>query len=400
MSKMKYIARLVLPISVCLTTFVPTVTFAQVKVGVINSMSGTFAEFGRRYLTGLEVARDEINDNGGINGEQVELVLQDDASQAQGALAAFESMNNDELPMVIGTYASSISGPLAKLADRSKRPLLILGSADDGITNPGSPWVFRAKHESSIVAQVYFDYYDHLRESDPELKTIAILVANSAWPNSLAKKGREHAEERGYEIVADQAYNQGTTDFRPILNKFKKAKPDIIYSSTYASDGVAVARQIREVGLDAKVVTIDTSSSLPSFVNQLGDASEYITSAVTWNQDVNYPGADELAKALGERAGGDPSFYEAEGYLNLRVAADALSRAASMEPEDVRQALLETDLMTPAGHVKFEDKDGFQNQNPIQDLIIQIQEGEHVTVFPPDLAAADSVYPIPSWKER
>src|SRR5699024_11744483 len=114
---------------------------------------------------------------------------------------------------------------------------------------------------------------------------------------------------------------------------------------------VAIDRQLKEVCLNAKVFVLDTSSSLPSFLDQVGEASEYATSAVTWNKDVQYEGGEDLAKRLGEKAGGAPSFYEAEGYLNLRVAADALSRAESMDTEDVRAALEETDLETPAGEV-------------------------------------------------
>src|SRR5690606_23924614 len=84
---------------------------AQVKVGVINSMSGNFAAFGQRYNTGMQVALEEINANGGINGEKLELIVQDDRSDAQSALAAVESLNKQDVPLIIGSYASGITGP-------------------------------------------------------------------------------------------------------------------------------------------------------------------------------------------------------------------------------------------------------------------------------------------------
>ncbi|HLR12420.1 MAG TPA: ABC transporter substrate-binding protein [Burkholderiaceae bacterium] len=373
---------------------------SQVKVGVINSLSGTFAEFGKRYQTGIEVALEEINNNGGVNGERIEIITEDDASQAQSALAALENMKNQGVALIIGTYASSMTGPLAQLATRQKMPLIVLGSADDSITKPGSPWVFRAKHNSTIVAQTYFDFFDHLRDQDDSVNKVAILYANSAWPASLAEIGTSIAKERGYEIVASEAYNEGTTDFRPILNGFRSKAPDILYFCSYAADGVAITRQLREVGLNAKAFALDTSSSLPSFIDQLGEPADYIVSAVTWAKDGQYEGGADLAKRLGEKAGGEPSFYEAEGYMEMRVAADALARAKSLDPEDVRIALTETDLQTPAGDVMFENEDGFQNQNPIRDVIIQIQDGEHVTVFPEDLAASEPRFPIPAWDER
>src|SRR5690625_4603647 len=115
---------------------------AQVKVGVINSLSGPFSAFGERYQTGMEVALEEINAAGGINGEPLELVVHDDRSEAQSALSSVESMKGDGIPLLIGSYASSITGPMARLATRQEIPLIVLGSADDSITKPGSPWSF------------------------------------------------------------------------------------------------------------------------------------------------------------------------------------------------------------------------------------------------------------------
>lgn len=375
---------------------------AEVEIGVINSLSGNFATFGERYLNGMEVAREEINANGGINGEDLELVIQDDRSEAQSALAAVESLGNEGVPLIIGSYASSITGPMAQLMTRQEIPLIVLGSADNSITKPGSDWVFRAKHNSSIVAGTYFDYFDYMREEhgEGELQTIAMLYGNSAWPVSLAETGKELAKERGYEIIGDSSYDLGTSDFRPILNNYRTEEPDILYVVAYAEDGAAIARQINEVGLDTKVLAIDTAAALPSFIEQVGDSSEYVATVVSWSKDVQYPGADDLTERLRDMAGSEPTFYEAEGYLALMVAADALRRAESMDREAVRKALDETDLETPVTTVTFEDFDGFTNQNPIRSLVLQIKNGEHVTVFPEDLAAEAPIYPNPSWDDR
>lgn len=360
---------------------------AQVKIGVINSLSGNFAAFGSRYNTGMQVALEEINANGGIKGQKLELVTQDDRSEAQSALAALESLNKQGVPLIIGSYASGITGPLSKVATRQKIPLIVLGSADDSITKPGSDWVFRAKHNSTIVANVYFDYFDNLRKKHPELKKIALMYGNGAWPTSVSEEGARQAEKRGYEVVGKQAYDQGTTDFRPILNKFRASSPDILLTSSYADDGIAIARQIKEVGLNAKVVAIDTASSMISFIQQVGDQSENIVSAVSWSPDVKYEGTPQLYERLKAKAKEEPSFYEAEGYLALTVAADALRRAESLDREKVRDALAKTDLKTPVTDVTFESFDGFKGQNPIKSVIIQIQDGKHVTVFPENLAS-------------
>lgn len=376
-------------------------TLSDVEVGVINSLSGVFATFGQRYQTGMEVALEEINEAGGVRGEPLALVIQDDRSEANSALAAVEALNRQNVSLIMGSYASGITGPMAQLMTRQEIPLIVLGSADDSITKPGSPWVFRAKHNSTIVAQTYFDYFDHLRETfDDSLQTVAMLYGNGAWPESLAQEGARLAEERGYEIVSDQSYDQGTSDFRPILNRFRSESPDLLYVVAYAEDGVAIARQMREVNLNAKAVAIDTGAALPSFINQVGDLSEYVATVVSWSKDVQYDGVEDLYERLKAKAGEEPTFYEAEGYLALRAAADALERAESLDRSDVRDALAETDLDTPVSHVAFESFDGFQGQNPIRSLVLQIQDGEHVTVYPVDLAAEELRYPTPPWNER
>lgn len=360
---------------------------AQVKVGVINSLSGTFAAFGDRYDAGMEVALEEINANGGINGQPLELIIEDDRSDAQSALAAVESLNNQGVPMIIGSYASGITGPMSKLTTRQKIPLLVLGSADDTITKPGSDWVFRAKHNSTIVATAYINYLEEMRQANPDLKTIAFMHGNGAWPTSIVKAAVAKAKDAGFDIVGNQAYDQGTTDFRPILNKFRSANPDVLMTSSYADDGIAIARQINEVGLTPKVVAIDTASSTVSFIEQVGPNAENIVSAVSWSPDVKYEGTPELYARLKAKTGEEPSFYEAEGYLALTIAADALRRAGSLDRTAVRNALKATDLKTPVTDVVFEDFDGFKNQNPIRSAIIQIQDGKHVTVSPKDVAA-------------
>lgn len=371
-------------------SFMATPVLAQVKVGVINSLSGTFAAFGDRYDAGLAVALEEINGSGGINGKPLELIIQDDRSDAQSALAAVESLVNQGVPMIIGSYASGITGPMSKVTTRQKIPLLVLGSADDTITKPGSDWVFRAKHNSTIVATAYVNYLKELRAANPGLKTIAIMHGNGAWPTSIMKAAVKQAEAAGFEIVGNQAYDQGATDFRPILNKFRSSNPDVLFTSSYADDGIAIARQIVEVGLKPKVVAIDTASSTVSFIEQVGNSAENIVSAVSWSPDVKYEGTPELYARLKAKTGNEPSFYEAEGYLALIIAADALRRADSIDREKVRAALKATNLKTPVTNVEFKDFDGFKGQNPIRSAIIQIQNGKHVTVSPADVAAGQA----------
>src|SRR5690606_41958157 len=117
---------------------------------------------------------------------------------------------------------------------------------------------------------------------------------NCAMPTAVSEEGISEAVKRGDELVGKPAYGQGTTDGRQILNKFRAANPDILLTRSEADDGIAIARQIKEVGLDAEVVAIDTASSMMSFIQQVGAQAENIVSAVSWSPDVKYEGTPAL----------------------------------------------------------------------------------------------------------
>src|SRR5690606_19673801 len=133
--------------------------------------------------------------------------------------------------------------------------------------------------------------------------------------------------------------------------------PDVVFMVSYAADSVALMRQVQEVGLDAKVFAGGAAGfALPGFIEGAGPAAEYVFTATMWTKDVPYPGAQELNARLTEILGRTPSYHAAQAYAGVIVAVDALKRAASFSPEDVRAALLATDMPnTVYGPIRFED---------------------------------------------
>lgn len=374
-----------------------------VRIGVITSLTGRFATFGKMQIAGYKVALEEINGKGGVKRRPLELLIEDDASAVPGALSAAERLLSKGVPLVLGTYSSGISKPLASYMDREQRPLLVSGSADDAITKPGSPWVFRAKSVSSTYARSLFDLFDHLRFAYPSvpLNGMVILAGTGAFEQSVADAAEAFTKVRNYKLLGREAYDRGLTDFRPILNRFRGQNPDIIFMVSYEEDSVAIMRQAKEVNLNPRLFAGAAAGfAIESFPKGAGDAAEWVFSATSWQKDVKYAGAVDLYERLKAALGGEPSYHAAETYMALIVAADALNRSRSFSTEDVREALKATDLTTPVGPVKFLDSAGFKNQNPIPMLVVQIQGGRHVTVFPLAIAAARLRYPTPPWDRR
>ena len=379
--------------------------FAQdtLPIGVITSITGRYAEFGEQHQAGFAVALEEINANGGVNGQQIELVLRDDTSDVNAALSAAESLTRD-VPLVLGAYSSSITNPLAQFFSRQGYPFLVFTSSEDAITDPGSEWTFRLNQPASAYATVLFDIFDQLNSAqDAGLSTIALIHGNGPFESSVADAVVQLSEERGFELTEQESYDRGVTDFRPILNRFASDDPDVVFMVSYAEDSVGLLRQASEVGLNPELFAGGAAGfALPNFIEGAGAAANYVVTATTWTKDAAYPGAGDLYTRLKEELGGtEPSYHAAQAYAGLITAADALGRAADTSPDAVREALKATDLTETAyGPIKFEDYDGFQNQNPLSMLAQQVQSGAFVTVFPENSAQADLSFPTPAWNER
>lgn len=368
------------------------------QIGVITSLSGSFATFGGMEVAGYKVAVAEVNARGGVLGRPVELLIEDDASNQNAALAAAEKLVAGGVPLVLGAFASSITKPLAGYLTREKVPLLNSNSADVAITRPGSPWVFRVGQTTDSFADACFD----LIRSLPGLKTVAILVSNDALGKSTANSVKEKVKALGYVLVGEQAYDRGLTDFRPTLNAFKAAGPDVVALSSYEEDASTIMRQAKEVNLDPKMfVSVGaTGYAIPQFIAGAGDAAEYVLSASPWRPESKYAGAQDLFERLRAQLGSEPSHHAAKAYAGMLAAADAIRRAGSTDREAVRKALEGTKLQTAFGPVSFESFAGYRNQNTTPSLVIQVQDRKFVVVWPRSAASGTARFPTPHWNKR
>lgn len=377
----------------------PAITAVEpVRVGVITSLTGRFATFGKMQMAGYDVALKEINGKGGVMGRPLELLIEDDASGVPAALSAAERLLAKGVPLILGTYSSGISKPLAGYMERQEMPLIVSGSADDSITKPGSTYIFRAKSVASTYARTLFDLFDNLGG----IQRVAILAGTGAFEQSVADGAEAYTKIKNYTLVAREAYDRGLTDFRPLLNKFRTLNADVIFMVSYEEDAVAIMRQAKEVNLNPRIFAGAAAGfAIESFIKGAGDAAEWVFTSTSWTPDVKYPGAQALYRNLKAALGGDePSYHAAETYMALIVAADALSRAKSLDKNAIMTALKATNLMTPVGPVQFLNQAGFRNQNPIPMVVEQVQGGKFVTVFPASIAPGRPKYPTPPWDRR
>jgi branched-chain amino acid transport system substrate-binding protein len=378
------------------------ITAAQsqtVKVGFITSVTGRFAEFGRQQRAGVDVAVKEVNARAG--GPKIEVLVEDDASDVNKGLAAAEKLMNSGVNLIMGAYSSGITKPIAQYLSRQKVPFLVVTSSDDSITSPGFEHVFRLNQPASAYAEVIFDVLE-----EQGVKSVAIIAGSGAFEKSVQTAALAFAKRMNMEVVRNESYAQGQNDFRPTLNGIKARNPDAVFMVSYAEDSVGLMRQIKEVGLNAKVFAGGAAGfALPDFVKGAGPASEYVITATAWVPEMKTPNNARLYTSLvNALKGGEPSYHAAQAYAGVITAADVIKRAASNDRDAIEKALAATNLNTAYGNIKFTNFSGFKNQNNVKMVAQQVQKvnGQlrFVPIAPKSLFTGKLQYPTPAWDKR
>jgi len=376
-------------------------TFASesIKVGIVLPLTGAQAKFGEIEKRSFEMAAEEINGQGGVNGKKLELLFEDDTGRPDVGRAAIEKLiSRDKVPVLTGGYSSSVTQAATAVAQQFKVPFLVTtGSADD-ITEKGYEYIFRINPTSSE----YFNPFESLLKKVGGIKTMALLYENTQFGQSSAKDVDASAKSMGIDVVVREGYQAGAIDFKPLLSKVKAKNPDIIYMVSYVMDAALLMVQSKELDINPKMFAGGGAGfTLPEFQQRAGAAAEYVYSATLWTEDVPYPGAREYYEKYVKRFKSETEYHGAEAYASMYVVADALKRAKSITPRDIREALAATDMMTAFGPVKFISygKKTQQNKLPTT-FVVQWQKGKMETVWPENAAKKEFIFPTPAWNSR
>jgi len=362
-------------------------------------LTGKQAKFGEIMKRSYELAAEEINAKGGIKGEKLVLSFEDSSGKPEVARSIVEKLIDvKKQPLIIGEYTSSCAKAVAAVAEERKTPYLIVASADDDITMQHYKYVFRQNQVNAHYADALVSFLKDVVKP----KTIAILYESSAFGTSGANAMEQDARNKlGAKVVLKEKFETGAIDFRPILGKVRAAQPDVIYTVSYANEAQLLMKQAKELRVEAKIYAGGAAGfAIPEFIDGAKDAAEDVVSATLWTPQLKYPGAREYAEKYKTKFGNYPSYHGASAYSALYVVKNALERAKKWDQDSIRDALKATNTKTAFGPVKFEDKDGYQNQNFIPTVAIEVIHQEFATIWPENLASAHYVYPVPTWRER
>jgi len=370
----------------------------DLKLSIPLPLTGTNAKFGEIEKNSYEIALEEINAKGGIKGKKTVLEFEDSQAKPDVARSIAEKIIDvKKQPVIFGEYSSSCSKAIAAVAEERKVPYLVVTGATDDITQQNYKYVFRLNPTNAYYASGLMSFLKEVVKPT----SIAILYESSDFGTSGAEDMVKQSEKFGMKVLVKEQYEKGAVDFKPILSKVKAARPDMIYMVSYVMDASLLMKQIKELRIDAKLFAGGAAGfAIPEFIQSAKEAAEYVVTATLWSPQVSYPGAKEFAEKYKKLYKDYPSYHGAEAYSALYVIKDVLQRAKAWTPNDIRDAMKPTNIATAFGPVKFEDKDGYTNQNFMDTLVMQVINGQHETIWPQKYASKKYLYPIPRWRDR
>src|SRR5271154_7322189 len=359
-----------------------------VNIGGLYPVTGSMAQIGQGCVNAAKLAVQMVNDAGGIKslgGAPLNLIVSDVQSDTTVTRTETDRLiSGYKLSAVHGCFASALTLIASEVAERAKMPLLTGSSTD--MLNIDRHYTFTPFSRASQFALAQLQMSKLVSDSPK----VAVIFENTAFGTSTSNGLREQAPNQGVEIVMFEPYSAGLTDASPLINKVKASGANMLFPVSYLNDLILIIRAIKQNGLEVAINGGSGGFVIPDFYKNVGAPAEGLLGVAHWNHDVNTD-AQKVNEVYKKQCG--EFLFEYAGGLVAQtfMIADALERAASADPQKVRDALATLDVssgyaaMGPGGKVKFGPDGKNIYAHPVG---VQWQHGDLAAVFPKDDARA------------
>jgi branched-chain amino acid transport system substrate-binding protein len=309
-----------------------------ILVGYYGDLSGRTSSFGQSTKNGVEMAADEINKAGGVNGRQIQIITEDDQGEPnKAATVVTKLINQDKVVALLGEVASSNTLAAAPKAQEGKVPMISPSSTNPAVTEVGD-YIFRVCFIDPFQGEVMAKF----AAQNLKAKRAAILYDfNADYSRGLYQFFKRSFTGLGGEIVSEQSYTQGDRDFSGQLTQIRGANPDVIYVPGYYGEVGVIANQTKQLGIKAPLLGGDGWDAPQLW--ELGGAAlngDYISNH--YSVDDPTPAIQKFVADYRERFKKLPDALAALGYDSMKVLADAIRRAEGTDNVKLRDAIAQT----------------------------------------------------------
>lgn len=346
-----------------------------IKVGANYETSGEAASYGQQMVEGLELAIKQANEAGGLlGGQSVEAVIYDNKSDTTEAATLAQRLVSEDVVGIVGPALTATSNAQKAITNEAGVPTVSPSASVDDYTLDDSgnvlEYVFRVCFWNSYQAEVGATFAaDNLGTS----KAALIVDNGSDYSTDLAEVFEETFTEKGGEIVTEQNFSAGDTDFSAILTTILSSDIDVIYIPAYYTEAGLIIKQAREMGIDAPIVGADGMSSEVLVELAGAENATNVHYSDHFSQASEEPIVQEFMTAFDNEYGKEASTFNALGYDAAILLFDAIERAGSTDRDAVRDQLAATeDFEGVTGTFSIDE-----NHNPIKSAVmISLEKGE------------------------
>jgi branched-chain amino acid transport system substrate-binding protein len=395
-----------------------------IRIGVLLPLTGPLAKNGIENWEAMQIARDMINERGGINGRKVEYV-QGDATTPNAAISETERLITKEgIKITTGSFASPLAIAVSQAAERHSVFHWETTGAAEIITRRGFKHTFQVgaparKYGQAAVDFIVKDLSAGLKKPMSDLR-IALLWENRAFGKSVGDGIRAYSQKNGIKLVYDEGYDQTATDMTPIVQKLKDVRPDVLIAISFPNDAIMFQRKAKDLDFNVGAfIGVSAGYSAPDLRDSLGNSVTGIFVAdfpPKVNANVLKPEvkkvAEEFYKRYEAKLKRPPAGHAAAGFSAVwALFTEVLPKAKTYEPDELRDIVLKLDLpegsLVNGSGIKFtnfdwpdDPKDAGQNLRASIGVWQWTKDGNE-QVFPASLATHEPIQvPLPGWDKR
>ena len=337
-----------LSITLATTTIITVAVADPIKIGFNVPLTGFAAADGNSALIGAQLAVEQVNSTGGINGDMLELVVYDDqASPKEAAPLAVKLTVQDEVVAGISGSYSGSTRAAATIFQENATPYISAYAVHPDITRAGD-YVFRTSFMGDVQGRAGAKLIGEMMNK----KRVSMITLNNDFGKSLAAGFKEQADNFGIEIINEYEYSIKDRQFGPIVSKVKSENPEAIYASGYFFTAGPLVRQLRAAGITAPVIGQEGYDG-QKFIEIAGENAEGVIITTSLDRDSSDSNAKAFIEGFSAKAGYPADMVGASTHTAVLVLAAALKQAGTSDKAALRDAIAATSIDAATGNISF-----------------------------------------------
>lgn len=361
-----------------------------IVIGGTLPLSGAYADTATYIEDGYRQWASDVNDDGGLLGREVDLVIEDDQSEASEGVSQLNRLITREgVDLLLGGYPGSTAAGQMQVADQNDMVYVSMGGHMASFEQ-GFEYAFGAP---PLMGQWWYDGFFNWLEGQPESEwpeTAAAITVDNPVGQAVYESTTKNLDRLGIPLEMDERYTLPLDSAQSLVSSAADVGADLFFANGFFGDGVSTIQAIHDTGYEPKAVLQGIGSLTPAWEDELGDLGDYVVSGTSMHPDLPFEGIDRLNEIAQEEYDRDTtSEYFLFGYSWMQTLQQGIEGAGELDNAAIRDWLKSNTVETVGGEYSFDDR-GLPD--PIE-YATQVRDGVAKLVAPDDVATHDVVYP-------